>query len=198
VPNTYPSIPYNSVFFFLSYVVSYNALSGTRNAITPKKADNTALHGWWKYWSRQGKFFWKGEVSKIKDQDWQKIFDLYSAGIFSGISFEMQNGLPSRMYELSITQGVSDSFQLPIAQGVPDIFQVATEQDPSNYEVNDDVVPGITQLATSQASSNYSNEEIDNNDNSDPFQCDIMPSSSDEDDTASIKYLKRNLDPSLK
>jgi hypothetical protein len=56
--------------------------------------------------------FSAGEGSKIKDQDWQKIFDLYYAGIFSGISFEMQNGLPSRMYELSITQGVPDSFQL--------------------------------------------------------------------------------------
>jgi hypothetical protein len=52
--------------------------------------------------------FLQGEPSKIKDHDLQKIFDLYSAGIFSGISFEMQNGLPSRMQQLSIAQGVSN------------------------------------------------------------------------------------------
>jgi hypothetical protein len=47
--------------------------------------------------------------------------DLYYAGIFSGISFEMQNSLPSIMYELSTTQGV------------PDSFQIATAKDPCNY-----------------------------------------------------------------
>jgi hypothetical protein len=80
---------------FEKHFVSYNVLRGTRNAITPKKADNKALYGWWKYWRQQGKQFLQGGGSKIKDHDLQKIFDLYSAGIFSGISFEMQNGLPS-------------------------------------------------------------------------------------------------------
>jgi hypothetical protein len=51
-------------------------------------------------------------------------------------------------------------------------------------------------VATSQ---DFSNEEVDNSDNSDPFNCDIMPDvSSDEEETASIKYLKRNPDPSLR
>jgi hypothetical protein len=127
-----------------------------------------------------GETFFAGGGRKIKDQDWQKIFDLYSAGIFSGISFEMQNGLPSRMYELSITQGVPDSFQLSTTRGVPDrhSFEVATAKDPNNYEVNDDVVPDSIQLATA---TNSSNEDIDKSDNSDPFQCYIMPSSYDKD-----------------
>jgi hypothetical protein len=134
--------------------------------------------------------------SKIKDQDWQKIlFYLYSAGIFSGILFEMQNGLPSRMYKLSITQGVPDSFQVSTTHGVPDSFQVASAKDPSNYEVNYDAVTDSIQLATAN---NSSNENMDNSDNSNLFQCDIMPSSSDEGETASIKYLKRNHDPSLR
>jgi hypothetical protein len=137
----------------------------------------------------------QGGVSKIKDQDWQKIFDYYSAGIFSGISFEMQNGLPSGMCELSIAQDVPASFQLSITQGIPDSFQVATAKDPSNYEVNDDVVPDSIQLATSKDSSN---EDIDSSDNSDPFQCDIMSASSDEGKNASLKYLKRNPDPLLR
>jgi hypothetical protein len=50
-------------------------------------------------------------------------------------------------------------------------------------------------LATAK---NSSNEDMDNSDNSDPCQCDIMPSSSDEDESASIKYLKRNPDPPLR
>jgi hypothetical protein len=72
-----------------------------------------------------------GESSKIKDQDWQKLFVLYYAGIFSGISFKMQNGLPSQMHELLTIQGV------------PDSFQVATAKDPCNYEVNDGVPDSI-------------------------------------------------------
>jgi hypothetical protein len=103
---------------------------------------------------------------------------LYSAGIFSGISFKMQNGLPSQTYELSTIHGL------------PGSFQVATAKDPCNYEVNG-VVPDIILVATSNESPN---EEVDNND---PYQCDIMPSSSDEDETASITYLKKNQDPSL-
>jgi hypothetical protein len=85
---------------FEKHLVSYNVLSRTGNAITPKETDNRALHGWWKYWRQQGKQFLQGGGRKIKDHHLQKIFDLYSAGIFSGISFEMQNGLPSRMHQL--------------------------------------------------------------------------------------------------
>jgi hypothetical protein len=118
--------------------------------------------------------FCRGGGSKIKEQDLQKKCDLYYAAIFSGIPFKRQNGLPSRMYELSITQGLSES------------FQVATAKEPINHEVNDSVVPDSIQLTTSKDSSNSSNEDIGNSNNSDPFQCDIMPSSYDEDETASI------------
>jgi hypothetical protein len=45
---------------FKKHLVSYNALRGTRNAFTPKKVNNKALHGWWKYWRQQGKFFLRG------------------------------------------------------------------------------------------------------------------------------------------
>jgi hypothetical protein len=86
-----------------NHLVYFNSLCGTMNASRPHKADNKAIHGWWKYWRQQSKHFLQGAGSKIKDQDWQKILDLYYAGIFSGISF---NGLPSRMYELPINQGV--------------------------------------------------------------------------------------------
>jgi hypothetical protein len=89
----------------------------------------------------RGNNFCRGGASKIKDQDWQKIFYLYYSGIFSGISFEMQNGLPSRMHEFSITQGVSDSFQMSTTQGLTDSFQVATAKDPHNYELKEDGIP---------------------------------------------------------
>jgi hypothetical protein len=39
---------------------------------------------------------------------------------------------------------------------------------------------------------------MDKSDNSDQFHCDIMPSSSDEDESASIKYLKKIPDPLLR
>jgi hypothetical protein len=44
---------------------------------------------------------------------------------------------------------------------------------------------------------NPSNNDTDRSENSDPFNCDILPSSSNEDESASIKYLKRHPDPSL-
>jgi hypothetical protein len=123
---------------FEKHLVLYNTLRGTRNTITPRKAKNKALHGWRKYWRQQGNFFAGGgqqKTSKIKDQDWKKIFDLYSAGIFSCISFEMQNGLPSIMHELSITQeGAPDTFQMSTTQGLPDSFQVATAKDPQTVK----------------------------------------------------------------
>jgi hypothetical protein len=45
---------------------------------------------------------------------------------------------------------------------------------------------------------NPPNDDTDKSQNSDPFHCNIMPSSSDEDESAPIKYLKRNPDPSLR
>jgi hypothetical protein len=51
---------------FENHMASYNALRGTWNAITPKKADNKALHGWWKYWRQQGKHFLLGAPAKSK------------------------------------------------------------------------------------------------------------------------------------
>jgi hypothetical protein len=51
------------------------------------------------------------------------------------------------MHELSITQGVSDSFQMSTTQGLPDSFQVATAKDQNNYELKDDV-PDSIQLAS--------------------------------------------------
>jgi hypothetical protein len=45
---------------------------------------------------------------------------------------------------------------------------------------------------------NLPNDDTEKSDNSDPFNCDIMPSSYDEDESASIKYLKRHPDPLLR
>jgi hypothetical protein len=45
---------------FEKQLVSYNVLRRTRNAITPNKSYNKALHGWWKYWQQQGKQFLQG------------------------------------------------------------------------------------------------------------------------------------------
>jgi hypothetical protein len=45
---------------------------------------------------------------------------------------------------------------------------------------------------------NSANEDMDKSDNSDTFHCEIMPSSSDEDESAAIKYLKQNPDTSLR
>jgi hypothetical protein len=136
-----------------------------------------------------------GEPSKIKDHGLQKLFDLYSAGIFSGISFEMQNGLPSRMHQLSITQGVSNRHPTLTSPGVPDSFQLSTAKDPNNYGVVRDGVPVSILLASGM---NLPNDDTNKSDNSDPFHCDIIPSSYHEDESASLKYLKRNPDPSLR
>jgi hypothetical protein len=141
------------------------------------------------------KQFLQGGPSKIKEHDLHKILDLYSAGIFSGISFEMENGLPSRMHQLSIAQGVSSIHPTLTNHGVPDSFRLSTAKDPNNYGVPEDGVPDSILLASGM---NPPNDDTDKSDNSDPFHCDIMPSSSDEDESASIKYLKRNPDPSLR
>jgi hypothetical protein len=156
-------------------------LRGTRNAITPKKADNKALHGWWKYWRQQGKQFLQGGPGKIKDHDLQKIFDLYYAGVFSSISFEIQNFLPSRMHQLSITQGVSNIHPTLTNHGVPDSFQLPTAKDPNNFGVVEGGVPVSNLLSPGMTSQN---DDTDKSDNSDPFHYDIMPSSSDEDKSA--------------
>jgi hypothetical protein len=127
-----------------------------------------------------------GGGSKIKDHDLQKIFDSYSAGIFIGISFEMQNGLPYRMHQWSFSQGVSNIHPTLTNHGVPDSFQFSTAKDPNNYGVPEDGVPDSILLASG---TNPPNDDTDKSDNSDPFHCDIMPSSSNEDESASIKYL---------
>jgi hypothetical protein len=125
----------------------------------------------------------------------QKIFDLYSAGIFSGISFEMQNGLPSRMHQFSIAQGVSNIHPSLTNHGVPDSFQLSTAKEPNHYGVPEDGLPDSYSLVSVM---NPPNDDTYKSDNSDPLNCDIMPSSSDEDESASIKYLKRHTDPSLR
>jgi hypothetical protein len=139
--------------------------------------------------------FLLGEPSKIKDHNLQKLFDLYSAGIFSGISFEMQNGLPSRMHQLSIAQGVSNTHPLLTNHGVPDSFQPSTAKDPKHYGLPKD---GLSDRYPLVLGMNPSNDDTDISENSDPFNCYILPSSSDEDESASIKYLKRHPDPSLR
>jgi hypothetical protein len=91
---------------------------------------------------------------------------------------------------------VYDSFQISTTHGLPDIFQVvATAKDPNNYEVKEYVVPDSILLASGKKSSN---EDMDKSNNSDPFHCGIIPSSFDEDESASIKYLKKKPDPSLR
>jgi hypothetical protein len=99
------------------------------------------------------------------------------------------------MHELSITQGVSNSLPILTTQGLPDSFQLSTAKDPNTYELEEDGVPDIILLASGM---NLQNNDTDKSDNSDPFHCDIMPSSSDEDESASIKYLKKNPGLSLR
>jgi hypothetical protein len=129
-----------------------------------------------------------GEPSKIKDHDLQKLFDLYSAGIFSGISFEMQNGLPSRMHQLLIAQGVSNTQPVLTNHGVPDSFKPSTTKDPKHYGLPKD---GLSNRYPLVLGMNPSHDNTDTSENSGPFNCDIQPSSSDEDESASIKYLKK-------
>jgi hypothetical protein len=77
-----------------------------------------------------------------------------------------------------------------------DSFHFATAKDPSNYEANYGV-SDIIQVATAKEGSN---KEFDNSDSrGDPYQCDIMPSLSDdaEEETEFITDLRGNPDPSL-
>jgi hypothetical protein len=149
-------------------------------------------------WQQQRKQFLKGEPRKIKDHDLHKIFAIYYAGIFRGISFEMQNGLPSRMQQLSIAQGVSNIHPTLTYHGVTCIFQLSTDNDSDTYGVPEDVVLDSILLASGTNPPNPPNDDTDKSDNSDPFHCDIIPSSSNEDESASIKYLKRHPDPLLR
>jgi hypothetical protein len=107
----------------------------------------------------------------------------------------MQNVLPYRMHQLPITQGVSNIHPTLANHGVPDSFQLSTAKDPNNYGVPKDGVPDSILLASGMNPPNY---DTDKSDNSDLFHCDSMPSSSDEDESASIKYLKRYPDSSLR
>jgi hypothetical protein len=137
----------------------------------------------------------RGGRSKIKAHDLQELFDLYSADIFSGISFEIQNGLPSIMHQLSIVQVVPNIHPTLTNPGLPDSFQLPTDQDPNNYGVTEDGMPDSFSLASGM---NLPNDDTDKSHNSDPLHCYIIPSSSDEDESASIKYVKRHPDPSLR
>jgi hypothetical protein len=107
----------------------------------------------------------------------------------------MQNGLPSRMHQLSIAQGVSNTHPLSTNHGVPYSFQPSTAKDPKHYGLPKD---GLSDRYPLVLGMNPSNDDTDISENSDPFNCDILPSSSDEDESASIKYLKRHPDPSLR
>jgi hypothetical protein len=107
----------------------------------------------------------------------------------------MKNGLPSRMYQLSITHGVSNSHTTLTYHSVPDSLQLPTANDPNAYGV---VEGGVSDSILVASGLNSPNDDTYKSDNSDPFHCDIMPSSSDENESASITYLNRNPDPSLR
>jgi hypothetical protein len=131
-----------------------------------------------------------GGGSKMKDHDLQKIFDLYYAGIFSGISFEMQNG---RMHQLSITQGVANIHPTLTNHGVLDSFELSTAKDPNNYGVPEDGVPDSILLASGTNMPNPPNDDTDKSDNSDPFHCDIMSSSPKiPRSSKKVKYINEN------
>jgi hypothetical protein len=104
----------------------------------------------------------------------------------------MQTGLPSRMHELTIAQGVSNILPMLTTQGLPDMFQLSTAKDTHNYGVKEDCVPESILLESLMNSPKDGTDKIDN---IDPFHCDIMTSSSNGDESASIKYLKKNPDP---
>jgi hypothetical protein len=110
--------------------------------------------------------FLQGEPRKIKDHDLQNIFDLYSAGIFSGISFEMKKFLPSRMHQLSIAQGVYNIHPSLTKHGVPDSFQLPTAKDPKHYGVPEDGLPDSYSLVSGM---NPPNDDTEKSDNIDRF-----------------------------
>jgi hypothetical protein len=57
-------------------------------------------------------------------------------------------------------------------------FQLSTANDPTHYGVPEDGLPDSYSLVSGM---NPPNDDTDKSDNSDRFNCDIMPSSSDED-----------------
>jgi hypothetical protein len=79
--------------------------------------------------------------------------------------------------------------------GVPDSFQHSNANDLKHYGLPEDGLPDIYSLVSGM---NPPNDDTDKSDNSDRFNCNTMPSSSDEDESASIKYLENNLDLSLR
>jgi hypothetical protein len=101
-------------------------------------------------------------------------------------------------FHLECTNCQSHREWLTSIQGVPDSFKLSTSKDPNNYGVPEDGVPDSIVLVYGTNLPNLPNDDIDKSDNSDPFHCDSMPSSSKEGESASIKYLKRHPDPSLR
>jgi hypothetical protein len=99
---------------------------------------------------------------------------------------------------MSITQGVDNIHPTLTNHGVLDSFEFSTAKDPNNYGVLEDGVPDSIVLASGTNLPNPPNDDTEKSDNSDYFHCVIMPSSSDEDKSASIKYLKIHPDPSLR
>jgi hypothetical protein len=99
------------------------------------------------------------------------------------------------MHQLSITQGVSNIHPSLTNHSAPDSFQLSTAKEPKHYGVPEDGLPGSYSLVSGM---NPPNDDTDKSDNSDPFNWDVMPSSYDEDKSASIKYLKRRPYPSLR
>jgi hypothetical protein len=72
---------------FEKHLVSYNVLRGTGMQSLPRKPTARPSMGGGNIGDNKESNFLQGEPSKIKDHDLQKLFDLYSAGIFSCISF---------------------------------------------------------------------------------------------------------------
>jgi hypothetical protein len=82
---------------------------------------------------------------------------------------------------LLIAQGVSNIHPLLTNHGVPDIFQLPTAKDPKHYGLPEDGLPYRYSLVSGM---NPPNDDTYRSDNSDRFNCDIMPSSSDEDESS--------------
>jgi hypothetical protein len=99
------------------------------------------------------------------------------------------------MHQLLIAQGVSNTQPVLTSHGVPDSFQPSTAKDPKHYGLPKD---GLSDRFPLVLGMNPAHDNTDTSENSDPLNYDILPSSSDEDASASIKYLKKHPDPSLR
>jgi hypothetical protein len=186
------SLPPTPNQVFEKHLVSYNVLRGTQNAITRKKSDSKALHGWWKDVRQQGKQFLEGGAAKSKTTICRK-YSIYILQAYSAVfHLKCKMAFYLECTNFSISQGVYNIHPMLTDHGVPDSFQLSTAKDPNNYGVPEDGVPDSILLASGTGPLNPPNDGTDKSDNSDPFHCDIMPSSSNEDESASIKYLKRH------